>query len=371
MGYSEAICSLNTGMNAKKADSKKPYFRVAQVRDALEAEALKPLTIKETDRSEASIAVMDIFRSDDQHGWRHGDKVRSILLNQGVGENEVVSLDNGAESAGIEKLSNLIWGEGDESFSKRLDAYIELSVSHVLSNTNGRMKGLLQSEDLNLQWVNQSQGSSRVEVYNLLANNTLDHDEEQETLSVLGRQLCREFQLEEDGGAENLKILNQKLIDRVDEVVDDSEHLKSLQDEHRELLDKLQERGTYFVTSAGNNADELRDLRRYGYIVPPDFDDDVTSVGSKLVVGARFTRGTEELEDDEMAFFSSLYPEVDVWLDGFNIPTVAGPSTGTSYAAPLALVEMNKLRGEHPETDFLTLESQMRERFGHLANYPE
>ena len=57
MGYSEAICNLNTGMNAKKADSKKPYFRVAQVRDALKAEALKPLTIKETDLNSGIHAV--------------------------------------------------------------------------------------------------------------------------------------------------------------------------------------------------------------------------------------------------------------------------------------------------------------------------
>lgn len=301
---------------------------------------------------EAKVAVLDIFSKQPEGELWHGDLVSSILVNQGVDESKILKLDNSNDHNTNALLSDLGWKTGPEPTAERVDAYIELSAVHLLMKTNGKLKSLLDTPGHNIKVINQSQGKSRVDIYELLADNIFDVNNVgpngQRVPSTLGKNLSQALGVDSTSPDGWGRALKQKIIERVDSVVDNSTLVAEVRGLHEGLLEKLGERGVTVVTSAGNNADELAELRDDGFQVPNDFDDDITAVGPKLIVGAIDRGPTPSSSDDTVAFFSSQYDGVNAYADGVNVATAIGFSTGTSFAAPLVAASAYRFSEDHP-----------------------
>jgi subtilisin family serine protease len=244
----------------------------------------------------------------------------------------------------------------------RLDAYIELSAGHMLAKTNGTLSQLL-SADSSLRTINQSQGSSRVDVFQLLKSASFCVENGQEVASKVGERLAQACGLDPDAADFTTAKLRQAFVDRTNSVIDSSSYIAEQQQTHIELLERLRAKGTIVVTSAGNSADELWDLRARGLRVPDCFDDDLSKVGPKLIVGALDDHGTPDRSDDEIAFFTSLYSNVNVMANGVKVETVGGPATGTSYASPVVAGTAEKIRREHPDWTVDQIEAETKGRF--------
>ncbi len=308
-----------------------------------------------------TIGVLDIYQDQADKPALHGDKVYSVLENGGFTGQDIQKIEHGTLAKSNQALCDLLFQEGPEPAGDRLNAYIELSASHMLTKTNGTLGAFLADPNFGLSTINQSQGNSRADVYSLLVSPSIRKEDGKEVISETGQRLA---------GAMGLNIesltpqsLRQAYVDRVNSVIDGSGYIAEQQQEHVGLLQQLRQRGTLVVSSSGNSADELWDYRAQGLRVPDSFDDDLSKVGPKLIVGALDDHGTTDKGDDEIAFFTSLYPGVNVLANGVNVPTVGGPATGTSYAAPLVAVEAEKIRRQHPEWSVDQVEAETKSRF--------
>ncbi len=313
--------------------------------------------------STATVGVLDMFESDSVQWVLHGDKVRSVIIGAGFSEAEVAKIDNSPSSASNKAVGDLLYASDDESFSDRMDAYIELSATALLSKTNGTLRTILEDPKAQLHTLNQSQGTSRADVYQLLNGAAFQRNGAYGSLTDVGLKMVELFGVKAEDPSERAKELRQACIDRVQNVLDQSAVVKEVQNQHVQLLQDLRERGVTLVTSAGNSADELWRLRNQGFQVDDSFDDDLTSVGPKIVVGAFDPMGTPWPEDDQVAYFSSEYPGVQILAPGVNVTTISGSETGTSFAAPLVTAELEKLRRSHPEWSVLELEQSVFSKF--------
>lgn len=313
--------------------------------------------------SAATLGVLDLFQSDAQQGALHGDNVRSVIVKAGFSESEVAKIDNSPSSESNKALCDLLYAPDDESFSDRVDAYIELSATAMLSKTNGTLRSLLEGANPGLRTLNQSQGTTRADVYQLLTGAAFLRGGSYGSLTDVGLKMVELLGVKSEDPSERAKELCQACIDRVQTVVDQSATLKEAQTEHAQLVQDLREKGITLITSAGNSADELWQLRNQGFRVDDSFDDDVTSVGPKIVVGAVDPMGTAWIEDDQVAYFSSDYPGVNLMAPGVGVATMSGPETGTSFAAPLVTAEFEKIRRSHPQWTIAELERDVSAKF--------
>lgn len=362
---------MNIGTSASTANRTPEYKSIQEVRRAFGEAALAPLNLSEARESAATVAVFDVFSSNPEEELWHGDTVRSILHRQGVQPEKIVAVHNSIDKESSVLLSDLCWG-GPDSANDRLNAYIELSAVNLLQRTNGKFQQILDDPNHNIKVINQSQGHSRAEVFEALAPYLLftpKADESNPTPkaepSVLGKTFAEAMGVEAalDDPKAWARSVKQQLIKRIDDVIDQSELIRQEQTKHSDLVDGLRERGVLVVTSAGNNADELSGLRSQGYEVRDDFDDDITSVGRKLVVGAIDPRDLDNPNDDQVAYFSSSYDAVGLYALGVNVPADGGPATGTSYAAPLVSAAAERLMNLHPDRALALLEDDIREAF--------
>lgn len=362
---------MNIGTSTSNANKAPEYKSIQEVRRAFSEVAKAPVDLSEARESGATVAVFDVFSSNPKEEPWHGDMVRSVIQRQGVAADKIVGFDNRLDSESNALLSNLSWG-GPDSVNDRLNAYIELSAANLLQRTNGKLQQLLDDPGHSIRVINQSQGHSRAEVFEAISPYLLftpNPDESGEIPkpepSVLGKSFAEALGVEapQDDPRVWARAVKQKLIERIDEVVDTSDLIKLEQSKHAELVDGLHERGILVVTSAGNNADELSALRAAGFEVPEDFDDDITSVGRKLVVGAIDPKDLDDPDDDQVAFFSSNYENVNVYALGVNVPTDGGPATGTSYAAPIVAAAAEKLMNQRPGQPLALIEDEIRTEF--------
>lgn len=315
---------------------------IANVKRAIAEDVLSPIDYVGEVSSEASIAVLDLFRSSEAERPMHGDEVNAVILNHGFREEDTAKIRLQFSREANAHISNLLFQDGPESFSERLDAYISLSATHALSRTNGVLHHLAKDEHSKITTINQSQGESRYGVFNLLRHAAYWNGE----LSEVGKKIAQACGLESPGRGELL----QALSDRVEQVIDNSHHLQQAQERHVGLVQELAERGVVFVSSAGNNQDDVDAARAEGIEMSETFDDDLTSVGRKLVVGALDTKGTQETEDDEVAFFSSRYKGVNILADGVDVTTLPGwLNTGTSFAAPAVAAKAEEIQRQEPD----------------------
>lgn len=346
--------------------------KVSDVFAQMENEANRPLSYADAPASEATIAVIDTFRTSKSEQPRHGDDVHAIILNNGFAEKDTVKIRSDLAEASIDALGNLLYQDGDEPFEQRLDAYIELTAGNILSKTNGIFRHILGDQTSQIKTINQSQGESRFGIYSLLLNAAWNGVEDwKPLLTDTGRKIAKAVGSDPTDSKFTGWELNQKMIDRVNQVVDKSRYLEKLKKEHEGLLLDLRGRGISVVTSAGNNNDDwLLTANTYNHRISDNFDDDITSVGEKLVVGALDTMGTPEPEDDEIARFSSRYVGVDILAPGINIPTLEGRKcTGTSCAAPIVTAQMERLRREDPAVSPQELEQKTRSMFRQTDGY--
>ena len=142
--------------------------RISDVFDQVKLESEAPLAFVTPLSEQATIGVIDTFRASDSEPPLHGDQVHAVVLNQGFTENDTARLSSSIDGQTMAALNSLLYRDGKESFSERLDAYIELTAGQTLSKTNGILKQLDQQEDPQLKTLNQSQGESRLGIYLLL-----------------------------------------------------------------------------------------------------------------------------------------------------------------------------------------------------------
>lgn len=327
---------------------------------ALKAEAEAPLVYAGPAQPDATIGVLDVHSATGRVS--HGEKVASVILGAGFCPSDVQLIDHATAPRSNFSLVSLLFGDGEESVGQRLDAYIELSAAHVLTKTNGTLTRILADPDNRLSTINQSQGSSRADVFALLERPSFADHDGIEQVTALGERLARACGVDTSAADFTPNTLRQAFIDRINRVIENSDYIEQEQQTHIRLLEGLRERGTLVVTSAGNNADELWNLRKRGLNVPDLFDDDLCKVGPKLIVGALDDHGTVDRGDDEIAYFTSLYPGVNLMANGVKVPTIDGPATGTSYAAPQVAAEAERIRRQHPDwtVDQVQLETSLR-----------
>jgi hypothetical protein len=325
---------------------------VEDVYEQLRLEAQVPVKFTNDPGEQATIGVLDTFRTADSEHPKHGDHVHAVLLHQGFQPIDTAKISTDISSTTSEALSSLLYEEGPEPFGQRLDAYIELTAGQSLGKTNGIFRQLAADPDLKLKTLNQSQGESRLGIYMLLLGAAYNGRKDgKPLLTDTGKKMAEVCGHQPDAPGFSGWGFNQSLIDRVNQVIDGSEHLGKLQSEHSELLEKLKARGITVVASAGNDNDDYMSTRDiFGHTIPESFDDDLTSVGDKVVVGALDDKGTPDKSDDEIAHFSSRYSAVTVLADGIDVVGFGGQKvSGTSFAAPKVAATLEQLRRQRPE----------------------
>lgn len=384
---------------------------IAEVRRAFDKSAQASIDLSTADTSGATVAIFDVFTNTPEKGLWHGDEAYSVLRRGGVDEKKIAKFDNRLDVDTSALLSGLCWN-GPDSANDRVNAYIELSAVNLLQRTNSKLEQILADPKSHIRVISQSQGQSRADIYTSIEPYLLytpspekakDGDKEghaeQQTAAVascapepLNAQASETGQCESgtkpepkaepipsalgETFGEALGVPNptdnvqgwasqmrQLLIGRIDYIVSHSELLQKEQKLHEELLDKLRERGVMVVTSAGNNADELFNVRNGGLRANDNFDDDITSVGHKMVVGAIDPKDLNDPNDDQVAFFSSQYDNVNIYALGVNVPTDGGPATGTSFAAPAIAAAAEKLAEANPGQSLTWIEDQLHQQF--------
>lgn len=329
--------------------------RISEVEKAIREDAARPFSYAEEFQDGATVAVLDVFSSDSTAKPWHGDYVDSILTSQGLSDSDVLKISHGMSDEICDALGTLLKEDGPETPAERVDAYIELSGSQKLIQTNGTLEKILHDPTSSLRVINQSQGNSRVDIYELLESAAKPKTGEKVPVSSTGERLAKVVGLDPKAPDFELKELHQRLADRVARVVDGSPLIAAEQQRHAELLSSLRDKGVLMVTSAGNNADELDRVRTDGLKVSNNFDDDLTSVGPKLVVGA--------LDNQEIAFFSSRYSNVNLLAPGVEVETPLGQRTGTSYAAPQVARQAELIRRRNPDWSVDRIEAETKRQF--------
>ena len=380
---------------------------IAEVRRAFEKSAQSSIDLSTADTSGATVAIFDVFTNTPEKGLWHGDEAYSVLRRGGVDEKKIAKFDNRLDVDTSALLSGLCW-KGPDSANDRVNTYIELSAVNLLQRTNSKLEQILADPNSHIRVISQSQGQSRADIYTSIAPYLLcapgpekskdgakENHAEQQTGADAGNA-PQPLNAQEAGTVEDkpkpkaalipsnlgesfgeamgvparkddaqswASEVRQLLIGRIDYIVSHSELLEKEQKRHEELLDKLRERGVMVVTSAGNNADELFNVRNSGLRANDNFDDDVTAVGHKLVVGAIDPKDLNDPNDDQVAFFSSQYDNVNIYALGVNVPTDGGPATGTSFAAPAIAAAAEKLAEANPGQSLTWIEDQLHQQF--------
>lgn len=366
--------NFSNSMIAKSAGRIVPFSstRLEDVYQQVQAESRRPLSFVAPPDDRATIGVIDTFRSSQTEAPLHGDEVHAVILNNGFQLEDTARIDSGISPQTMSALSSVLYTEGEEPFSKRLDAYIELTAGQTLSKTNGILEQLADQPDLKLKTLNQSQGESRIGVYMLLLNAAWNGRKDGRPLiTETGKKMAEACGLQPDAADFSAWKFHQSLIERINSVVDNSDYVAGLQSEHADLLSRLEDRGVTVVSSAGNDNDEFMETQNtFGHQIPENFDDDITSVGNKLVVGALDTKGTPDPSDDDIAFFSSRYAAVSLLAEGIDVPTLPGTvNTGSSFAAPRVAAELEKIRRSHPELSVAEVRQHTAELFRHTDGY--
>jgi Subtilase family len=355
---------------AKQMAKRAPLSLVQRAYRAVREEAKPSIQFREPIHQDSTIGVLDIFAEAGAEKTRHGDWVHDAIVSTGFRDQQVLKIENATGKKSNAALSALLFDKAKEPFGERLDAYIETSASHVLAKTNGTLQQILKQPELPLRTLNQSQGNSRIDVYRLLNGAAFDWSASPPALKPLGQKMAKECGLDPESQDFTTLKFRQALVDRVGRVVDTSDFLAELQSQHRELLSTLRERGVSMVKSAGNSADDWDAMVREGLSVPENFDDDVTAVGDKMIVGAFFNPGSNDPKDNELAYYSSKYPAVKVLANGFNVPTTPGfVNTGTSFAAPQVTATLERTRQDHPDWPLQKAESEAASHFQATDGY--
>lgn len=345
-------------------------FEARQLSDVyrqVSAESHSPIVYVQPPTDCATLGVIDTFRVEQTDPPIHGDEVHAVALRHGLEPKDTARISSSIDHKTMSALASLLYGDLSQDFGQRLDAYIELTASQTLSKTNGILKQLASQPDLGLRTLNQSQGESRLGVYKLLLGAAWNGRKDGKPLiTETGKKMSQACGYQPDQKNFSPWQFHQSLIDRVSGVVDNSEYIRGLQKEHANLVSQLADRGVAIVSSAGNDNDDFMETRNvYGHRLPENFDDDITSVGEKLIVGALDTKQTpDDPTDDEIAGFSSRYSAVSLLADGIDVPTLEGrTNTGSSFAAPQVAATMDKIRREKPD---LTMQELKRETAGYF-----
>lgn len=344
---------------------------IADVFQSVAKEAAAPLLYVDSYKPNAKIAVLDSFKSEGESNPRHGDHVAAIIAKQGFDSDDIQKVDHTTWGMTNELRSNLLYQDGPEPFSWRMDAYVELGAGALLAKTNGTLAKILADPESPITTINQSQGSSRIDAYDLLNSAAIyRNDEKVEQVGTIGAKIAETLGINHEAPGFTIKQLRQGMVDHVGKIIEGSVFVKEQLAAHAAMIERLRDRGVTFVTSAGNNADELTNYREQGLQVPKEFDDDITSVGRKFVVGALDDKGTADRSDDSIAFFSSLYPGVNLLAPGVGVLGEGERKvTGTSFASPLVAGTIAKVKEQHPDWSLDQVEDEARARFTPTDGY--
>ncbi len=291
----------------------------------------------------ARVAVIDSFSTHSDIRI-HGDHVLGVLQREGdlrPSEIQRVNFDAG-------NAVDLLLEPGPESPSERLDAFIRLDALIGVEDKNKILRQLKTNE--NLQVINMSLGIESFGTAERIFGKAL---ERRETSKERSRFLFDAVGLPHSYEHENLKLLRQRLINRVCKVIsEDSEVQRSCAD-FRKLSSELKSQGVSFVVAAGNNEAQADALRGQGYHLPSGSTTSYFHSSDAIVVGALDDKGTADPSDDELAPFSTRSLYTSVLANGMKVsvdPFGGGDRlSGTSFAAPIVAGRIARMKVEKPD----------------------
>jgi hypothetical protein len=291
----------------------------------------------------ARVAVIDSFspRSDFR---LHGDHVLGVLQREGdlrPSEIQRVNFDAGS-------TVELLLEPGPESPSERLDAYIKLDALIGVEDKNKILRRLKTNE--NLQVVNMSLGIEPLGTVESLFGKALNRKEASKERS---RFLFDAVGLPHSYDHQNLKLLRQRLLNRVCKVTSEDPEFQTSCADFRQLSSELKSNGVSFVVAAGNNEAQADVLRGLGYHLPAGATTSYFHNSDAIVVGALDDKGTADPSDDELAPFSTRSLYTSVLANGTKVPVDpfggGDRRNGTSFAAPIVAGRIARVKTEKPE----------------------
>lgn len=290
----------------------------------------------------ARVAVIDSFSSSSDFRL-HGDHVLGVLQREGdlrPSELQRVNFDAGS-------AVELLLEPGPESPSERLDAYIKLDALIGVEDKNKILRRLKTNE--NLQVINMSLGIEPLGTVESIFGKALNRKEASKERS---RFLFDAVGLPHSYEHQNLKLLRQRLLNRVSKVLSDDPSFQKSCADFRELSSELKSNGVSFVVAAGNNETQAETLRGLGYHLPGGSTMSYFHNPHAIVVGALDDKGTADPSDDELAPFSTRSLYTSVLANGTKVPVdpFGGGDrlNGTSFAAPIVAGRIARMKTENP-----------------------
>lgn len=293
------------------------------------------------DREEnATVAVIDIFDTDDSKDEpTHGEQVEAILMeHSGLSEEDIQRYRAGG-GGNIEELVKA----SPEQFGETFDNYIEDRTTGLLDGSSDAIEDILSDKNTDIRTINQSLGAPESRIANDLAKRMNEDPAFRERfLDYAGL----------DAKASEKEVM-QALVDEVADSRRSNETIQESKDRYDGLVKEAYDRGITTIDSSGNYGSFARKLESLGVETDEEFHTDVLNTPLVLSVGATNTKGTEALEDDSEARFSSPNAGADIAANGTQVSSTVDGKTrsgdGTSFSAPQVAAAAAVLAKEYPE----------------------
>ncbi len=338
--------SSSTGSGEGLIDDIKDGFESAKerakdfFRDLFSSHRRRDERLAEDREENPTVAVIDIFDTDDTKDEpTHGEQVEAILMEHSGLTDQDIQRYRAGGGGNIEELVNAT----PEQFGEIFDKYIEDRTTGLLDGSSDAIEDILSDKDTDIRTINQSLGAPESRIANDIARR-MDEDPafRERFLDYAGL----------DAEASEKEVL-QALVDEVSHSRRGNETIQESKERYDRLVEEAYDRGITTIDSAGNYGAFARRLEALGVETDDEFHTDVLNTPLVLSVGATNTRGTEALEDDSVARFSSPNAGADIAANGTAVSSTVDGKTrtgdGTSFSAPQVAAVAAVLAREYPE----------------------
>lgn len=273
---------------------------------------------------DASIAVFDDFRGADDPGQTtHGELVEGEILQAGFEQDDIQRYQVGAGVDMGALTDGLANGDG-----QALDNFIESTQTGMLDSTSDALQEVIDDPNSKVTTVSQSSSQAEARVTRDLLQKSKDSPEFRGNL---------EKTLGLPEGASDSE-LAQALVNRVDDVVENSDAIKDSQERYDAVSAEAADQGINHVVTAGNLGEFEDELNQLGVSTDGDFYDSSLSNEYTTTVGGTDGHGTASGADDTNAVFNAD-AGAEISAPGVQVPiTTADGETkvvdGTSFSAP-------------------------------------
>lgn len=288
----------------------------------------------------ATVAVIDIFDTDNSKDEpTHGEQVEAILMeHSGLSDEDIQRYRAG----GGGNLDSLVEAS-PEQFGEVFDTYIEDRTTGLLNGSADAIEDILSDKDTNIRTINQSLGAPESRIADDIARRMNEDPAFRERfLDYAGL----------DAKASEKEVM-QALVDEVSDSRRSNETIQDSKERYDRLVQEAYDRGITTIDSAGNYGAFARRLEALGVETDDEFHTDVLNTPVVLSVGATNSKGTEALEDDSEARFSSPNAGADIAANGTQVSSTVDGKTrsgdGTSFSAPQVAAAAAVLAREYPD----------------------